>query len=281
MATSRYYNSRGDDVRRYQQYLNGLGASLKVDGIWGKKTEAAYDRYRDEFDRWLGARGGGFDSGGVDSDSLAALLSAFRLPSYQEQTEAQLRQAASAQYAPRYNAEAEALRAQNARNQQALAQRQTALDAEQAQQAAATRAQYEQNAAALQRMLTARGMGRSTYAGDVAQRQSENLLGALDALSARYAADRADLRQQSQQYDDAANAALARLMNDRRDNEEAYYQKLLAQQQTARSQADSAYNSIVQALMQLLSTDDYRRQQLAQQASQFAENLKLGYRKLR
>ena len=281
MATSRYYNSRGDDVRRYQQYLNGLGASLKVDGIWGKKTEAAYDRYRDEFDRWLGARGGGFDSGGVDSDSLAALLSAFRLPSYQEQTEAQLRQAASAQYAPRYNAEAEALRAQNARNQQALAQRQTALDAEQAQQAAATRAQYEQNAAALQRMLTARGMGRSTYAGDVAQRQSENLLGALDALSARYAADRADLRQQSQQYDDAANAALARLMNDRRDSEEAYYQKLLAQQQTARSQADSAYNSIVQALMQLLSTDDYRRQQLAQQASQFAENLKLGYRKLR
>jgi hypothetical protein len=47
MATSysKYYGTKGDLVRRWQKELNKKGAGLKVDGIWGNKTESAYNRW--------------------------------------------------------------------------------------------------------------------------------------------------------------------------------------------------------------------------------------------
>ncbi|MFZ5975200.1 MAG: peptidoglycan-binding domain-containing protein [Bacillota bacterium] len=39
------YGSRGADVKKLQQQLNAYGAGLKVDGIWGPKTQAAYQKY--------------------------------------------------------------------------------------------------------------------------------------------------------------------------------------------------------------------------------------------
>lgn len=37
--------SRGTLVKQIQSSLNALGARLSVDGIWGKKTQAAYSQY--------------------------------------------------------------------------------------------------------------------------------------------------------------------------------------------------------------------------------------------
>lgn len=37
--------SRGDNVKKWQTYLNSKGATLVVDGIWGVKTEAASLKY--------------------------------------------------------------------------------------------------------------------------------------------------------------------------------------------------------------------------------------------
>jgi hypothetical protein len=34
-----------DKVKSYQTYLNSLGANIAVDGIWGPKTQAAYDQF--------------------------------------------------------------------------------------------------------------------------------------------------------------------------------------------------------------------------------------------
>ncbi|MGI6162030.1 MAG: peptidoglycan-binding domain-containing protein [Christensenellales bacterium] len=45
MAQSQYYGSRGGNVKDMQNKLNSYGASLKVDGIWGPKTEAAYQKH--------------------------------------------------------------------------------------------------------------------------------------------------------------------------------------------------------------------------------------------
>jgi len=39
------YGSTGSDVKKLQQELNRKGANLKVDGIWGPKTQAAYEKY--------------------------------------------------------------------------------------------------------------------------------------------------------------------------------------------------------------------------------------------
>ena len=38
--------SRGDNVKKWQTYLNGKGADLVVDGVWGPKTEAASLKYQ-------------------------------------------------------------------------------------------------------------------------------------------------------------------------------------------------------------------------------------------
>lgn len=37
--------SSGDNVKTYQIYLNSLGSSLKIDGVWGPLTEAASLKY--------------------------------------------------------------------------------------------------------------------------------------------------------------------------------------------------------------------------------------------
>ncbi|MGI5908537.1 MAG: peptidoglycan-binding domain-containing protein [Christensenellales bacterium] len=39
------YGSTGSDVKKLQQELNRKGANLKIDGIWGPKTQAAYEKY--------------------------------------------------------------------------------------------------------------------------------------------------------------------------------------------------------------------------------------------
>ena len=39
------YGSTGSGVKKLQQELNRKGANLKVDGIWGPKTQAAYEKY--------------------------------------------------------------------------------------------------------------------------------------------------------------------------------------------------------------------------------------------
>lgn len=45
MANSTYYGLRGNEALEWQKKLNALGAGLKEDGIWGAKTEAAYQKY--------------------------------------------------------------------------------------------------------------------------------------------------------------------------------------------------------------------------------------------
>lgn len=39
------YGSRGENVKKWQKYLNGKGAKLVEDGIWGDLTEAASLKY--------------------------------------------------------------------------------------------------------------------------------------------------------------------------------------------------------------------------------------------
>lgn len=39
------YGSRGDNIAKWQKYLNTKGAGLKEDGVWGPLTEAASLKY--------------------------------------------------------------------------------------------------------------------------------------------------------------------------------------------------------------------------------------------
>ena len=78
-GNSQYYNTRGDTAKMYQAYLNTQGEKLNVDGIWGKKTEAAYQRNKDAFEAWLKGGGGtdsarGTGSAGTSAPSTIAAL---------------------------------------------------------------------------------------------------------------------------------------------------------------------------------------------------------------
>ena len=42
---SEYFGLKGNLVKRYQELLNSLGANLKVNGKWNKKTEEAFNQY--------------------------------------------------------------------------------------------------------------------------------------------------------------------------------------------------------------------------------------------
>ncbi len=57
--------SKGNEVKELQQWLNTKGEKLCVDGIWGNKTEQAFQKYKSEL-FWSG-----------DSIPLMAYLSAF------------------------------------------------------------------------------------------------------------------------------------------------------------------------------------------------------------
>jgi len=39
------YGSKGSEVKKLQKTLNSQGAGLKVDGVWGPKTQAAVEKY--------------------------------------------------------------------------------------------------------------------------------------------------------------------------------------------------------------------------------------------
>ncbi|MDL2220078.1 peptidoglycan-binding protein [Eubacteriales bacterium OttesenSCG-928-N14] len=62
MAKSSYYGQRGEFVKQVQQELNRLGASLSVDGVWGDKTEQAYQSIGGSSSK-IGANAGALSTG--------------------------------------------------------------------------------------------------------------------------------------------------------------------------------------------------------------------------
>ena len=139
-GNSEYYNTRGDTAKMYQAYLNTQGEKLNVDGIWGKKTEAAYQRNKDAFEAWL--KGGGTDSAGgtggtgtsapttiagINSSDLSGLMSQYQQPTYSAKSDDELRKEAEAMYETKYNADKLAAEQKNDAYQLAIQQQIDAL----------------------------------------------------------------------------------------------------------------------------------------------------------
>ena len=97
--------SRGDSVKYVQQALNGLGASLSVDGVWGDNTQAAYRRYADKLSGQVQA----VIAGSATAPTIGAAGTSTL--TYQPLTAQQLTAAAQALYQPDYNAQLGSLEA--------------------------------------------------------------------------------------------------------------------------------------------------------------------------
>ncbi len=284
---SEYWGTRGDLAKEYQQWLNSQGAGLSVDGIWGKNTENAYQQNKSAFEEWLkgkdaGASGGDAGTGGtgttttagINSGDLEALLKQYQTGAYTPRSDEELRAAAEAQYEAEYNANVLAAKQKNEEYQQSINQQIASLQKVLSENQAATQKQYELNGNALQRMLTARGLGRSSYAGDVAQNNVNNASEALSKLLSDYAASAGQLSAQGAMYNRQTADTLSQLMRDRAGNVSSAYNQLKSEEYERGKAAQDSYNQIVNNLQSMLSDRSLTQQQLAESIRQFNEQLK-------
>ena len=274
-GNSEYYNTRGDTAKMYQAYLNTQGEKLNVDGIWGKKTEAAYQRNKDAFEAWL--KGGGTDSAGgtggtgtsapttiagINSADLSGLMSQYQQPSYTAKSDEDLRKEAEAMYETKYNADKLAAEQKNDAYQLAIQQQIDALTNALGKSQQDTQKSYEQTGNRLQRLLTARGMGRSTYAGDVAQKNESNMQKALGELLTDYQSKTGQLAQQGAQYRQQTADTLAQLLKDKQTNIDNYLYQLQGREYDRTTSTQDRYNSLVSSLQQMLNSTSLSQQQM-------------------
>ena len=273
-GNSEYYNTRGDTAKMYQAYLNTQGEKLNVDGIWGKKTEAAYQRNKDAFEAWL--KGGGTDSAGgtgtgtsapttiagINSSDLSGLMSQYQQPTYSAKSDDELRKEAEAMYETKYNADKLAAEQKNDAYQLAIQQQIDALTSALGKSQQDTQKSYEQTGNRLQRLLTARGMGRSTYAGDVAQRNASNMQKALSELLTDYQSKTGQLAQQGAQYRQQTADTLAQLLKDKQTNIDNYLYQLQGREYDRTTSTQDRYNSLVSSLQQMLNSNSLSQQQM-------------------
>ena len=273
-GNSEYYNTRGDTAKMYQAYLNTQGEKLNVDGIWGKKTEAAYQRNKDAFEAWL--KGGGTDSAGgtgtgtsapttiagINSSDLSGLMSQYQQPAYSAKSDDELRKEAEAMYETKYNADKLAAEQKNDAYQLAIQQQIDALTNALGKSQQDTQKSYEQTGNRLQRLLTARGMGRSTYAGDVAQKNESNMQKALGELLTDYQSKTGQLAQQGAQYRQQTADTLAQLLKDKQTNIDNYLYQLQGREYDRTTSTQNRYNSLVSSLQQMLNSTSLSQQQM-------------------
>ena len=274
-GNSEYYNTRGDTAKLYQAYLNTQGEKLNVDGIWGKKTEAAYQRNKDAFEAWL--NGGGTDSAGgtggtgtsapttiagINSADLSGLMSQYQQPTYNAKSDEELRKEAEAMYETKYNADKLAAEQKNDAYQLAIQQQIDALTSALGKSQQDTQKSYEQTGNRLQRLLTARGMGRSTYAGDVAQKNESNMQKALGELLTDYQSKTGQLAQQGAQYRQQTADTLAQLLKDKQTNIDNYLYQLQGREYDRTTSTQDRYNSLVSSLQQMLNSTSLSQQQM-------------------
>lgn len=281
-GASDYWNTRGDTAKMYQAWLNTQGAGLQVDGIWGKKTEAAYQQNKDAFEEWLnggndkttttvpsgdgyyGSTGsGGTTIAGINSNDLSGLMSQYQDPSYTAKSEAELRAEAEALYNPVYNANVLAANQRNEEYQLAVQQQIEALERALSKSQSETQKSYDLAGQELQRMLTARGMGRSTYAGDVAQNNQIRANKALTELLNEHTAQTGQLAQQGAQYRKQTADTLAQLLKDKEQNITNYLYQLQGREYDRTASSQDRYNALVGNLQGMLNSYSLSQQQMA------------------
>ena len=123
-------------------------------------------------------------------------------------------------------------------------------------------------------MLTARGLGRSSYAGDVAQNNVNNASEALSKLLSDYAASAGQLSAQGAMYNRQTADTLSQLMRDRAGNVSNAYNQLKSEEYERGKAAQDSYNQIVNNLQSMLGDRNLTQQQLAESIRQFNEQLK-------
>lgn len=156
---SQYYGLRGSLVKDYQQKLNSLGAQLQVDGIWGKKTERAYNLFMDEFNDLVYGKTQEEEEEQAEQPTQQAYQ-------FTPRSEQELTEYAQRLYSTAYD---EKLKAAEKSTQARVQSTQALLEALTPlyeQQLASLKQEYESGREYLANQALSRGLGRSSYLTD-------------------------------------------------------------------------------------------------------------------
>lgn len=164
MANSKYYGSKGNSVISIQKQLNKLGANLDVDGIWGKKTEAAYNSYKN----YLGT-----------SDPSSTL----NMMKYTPPTDKQIKSSAQQKADSEYDWQISQKKDSAAYDKYLLEQKKGEASNTYDSKEKALQKAYAKTRKKLAEDTLSRGMGRSSYAKDV--QNEANLAQSSDTLALR------------------------------------------------------------------------------------------------
>ena len=189
-------------------------------------------------------------------------MSQYQQPSDTAKSDEDLRKEAEAMYETKYNADKLAAEQKNDAYQLAIQQQIDALTNALGKSQQDTQKSYEQTGNRLQRMLTARGMGRSTYAGDVAQKNESNMQKALGELLTDYQSKTGQLAQQGAQYRQQTADTLAQLLKDKQTNIDNYLYQLQGREYDRTTSTQDTYNSLVSSLQQMLNSTSLSQQQM-------------------
>lgn len=200
---SQFYGMKGNLIKEYQRILNSFGANLKVNGKWNEKTEMAYLKYMDQFNRAIGLT--------VETPEAEQ----YEPYNFTPRTEEELRATAENTYGSLYGSEIEAIQrnAQAAENDR-LAQIEALEPAYQKKQADLS-AQYAQQRQTLSDEALSRGLGRSSYVTDQLSGSQKREMSDSQALMDEKEAKLASLQREIEQLRADASASTSRLLGER------------------------------------------------------------------
>ena len=266
-------------VKKIQEQLNAAGASITVDGIWGKNTQAAYNQYGSNLSGGSSASSGSTTTATTPStsnnyiDQLQTLItqmqtsgnftpSEYKNP-YADQllqltapkTDEEYRQQAQNQYMPQYNAQVEALKQAAEKEQLGYQQQLQQLATAMQDSRESTNATYAKNISDLNNNMLRRGMARSSYAAQTEANARTGWANALSKVERDYQSNVNYVGQQQQLATSQLAQSVARLESDLATQIANYEQTLRGNDKAAQMQAyqqlSSAYDSWAQQQEQL------------------------------
>ena len=279
-------NDRGSGVKELQTALNAAGDyGLKVDGVFGAKTQAALKQYQSaqglaasgtlDEGTWSALQGGSSASGEPSASApstpasiLAQLQQALQKPSYTPKTPEQIRQQAEGEYQSYYDQLRLSAQQQHQQSDLALQQQREGLGDTFDKQREDSAQQYRLAYSQTDRSMLSRGMQRSSYAaqtlanllqqGAEAQQdigdQQAAAEGNIDAQRTQLAQQ---LAAQLGQYDAAQQAdILARI----RELEDQEYQRGLTGEQNQQNLALQIWQALYQGERDKVADSQWQQQ---------------------
>jgi len=261
---SQYYGRKGSAVKEYQRMLNSLGAKLSVDGVWGPKTEAAYNKYYSQFKALLNP------APKLDPGPATPAENPIKQMEHTTRTDEELRQLAENLYGSAYARQLEDAERNARGGEERLREILDSLDPNLERQLMALVSGYENSRQLLSDQALSRGLARSSYLTDQLAGSFDSQMSMQQQLQRDSDGNRVKLEREIAQLLADFDATKARLGADRESSILSAMNDYRDQDQKLAAEALKYNNTLAQ-----------REQDRLEQIRQFEESLNVQKKKLK